>query len=125
MQSDTQVLLQVHSITKQIEYKGTVVELTETISHLPAGSQLLFSSATFERMFGRLHEIRLPADLTKSRCSRREVSPSKVLEVGSERHGNMSALPGKRRPEAEAPRGIVQSLPLLAPTERAFCRACW
>ena len=54
-------LMQVHSITKQLEYKGKMVDLTETISHLPAGSQVLLSSASFEKLFGRLHEIRLTA----------------------------------------------------------------
>ena len=38
-----------------------MVDLTETISHLPAGSQVLLSSASFEKLFGRLHEIRLTA----------------------------------------------------------------
>ena len=74
-----------HSITKQVEYKGAVVELTETISHLPAGSQLLFSSATFEKLFGRLHEIRLPADLVNSQCTIQQMPSGKkglpVLEV--------------------------------------------
>ena len=53
--------MQVHSITKQLEYKGKMIDLTETISHLPAGSQVLLSSSTFEKLFGRLHEIRLAA----------------------------------------------------------------
>eukprot|EP00891_Asterochloris_glomerata_P007201 jgi/Astpho2/7201/Aster-01519 len=69
--------LRVHSITKQVEYKGAVVELTETISHLPAGSQLLFSSATFEKLFGRLHEIRLPADLVNSQCTIQQMPSGK------------------------------------------------
>ena len=54
-------LVQVHSITKQLEYEGKMVDLTETISHLPAGSQVLLSSTSFEKLFGRLHEIRLTA----------------------------------------------------------------
>ena len=112
MQSDTQVLLQVHSITKQIEYKGAVVELTETISHLPAGSQLLFSSATFEKLFGRLHEVKLPADPTNKRCSLQQKASSKKglpdLEVSSETMATCLLDSGKHRPESSSRETILQ-----------------
>ena len=53
--------LQVHNVTKQVEYRGEMVELTESLSHLPAGSQVLISDTTFQRVAGLLHQIKLPA----------------------------------------------------------------
>jgi len=51
----------VHNVTKQVEYRGEMIELTESLSHLPAGGQVLLSDTTSQRTAGRLHEIHLPA----------------------------------------------------------------
>ena len=48
-------------MTKQVEYRGEMIELTESLSHLPAGGQVLLSDTTSQRTAGRLHEIHLPA----------------------------------------------------------------
>ena len=55
------------------------MELTESLSHLPSGGQVLLSDTTSQRVAGRLHDIRLPAfafqcprsslDRSKSRIS--------------------------------------------------------
>lgn len=50
-----------HNVTKQVEYSGEMMELTESLSHLPAGGQVLLSDTTCQRTAGRLHEILLPA----------------------------------------------------------------
>ncbi|KAL0029412.1 hypothetical protein WJX77_005563 [Trebouxia sp. C0004] len=51
----------VHNVTKQVEYRGEIIELSESLSHLPAGGQVLLSDTTSQRTAGRLHEIHLPA----------------------------------------------------------------
>lgn len=38
-----------------------MIELTESLSHLPAGGQVVISDATFARTAGCLHRIHLPA----------------------------------------------------------------
>jgi len=48
-------------VTKQVEYRGEMIELTESLSHLPAGGQVLLSDTTSQRTAGRLHKIHLPA----------------------------------------------------------------
>ena len=48
-------------MTKQVEYRGEMIELTESLSRLPAGGQVLLSDTTSQRTAGRLHEIHLPA----------------------------------------------------------------
>ena len=53
--------LQVHNVTKQVEYRGEMVDLTESLSHLPAGGQVVLSDTTFSQTAGCLHRIRLPA----------------------------------------------------------------
>ncbi len=37
------------------------MELTDSLLHLPAGGQVLLSDNTFQRIGGRLHEVKLPA----------------------------------------------------------------
>ena len=54
-------MLQVHNVTKQVEYRGEMMELTESLSHLPSGGQVLLSDTTSQLTDGRLHEIQLPA----------------------------------------------------------------
>ena len=48
-------------MTKQVEYRGEMIELTESLSHLPAGGQVLLSDTTIQPTASRLHEIHLPA----------------------------------------------------------------
>ena len=52
--------VQIHSLTKRVEYRGEFVELTDSLSMLPAGGQVLLSDSTFQRIGGRLHEVKLP-----------------------------------------------------------------
>ncbi|KAL3142345.1 hypothetical protein ABBQ38_002682 [Trebouxia sp. C0009 RCD-2024] len=51
----------VHNVTKQVEYRGEMVDLTEALSHLPAGGQVVLSDTTFSLTAGRLQHIHLPA----------------------------------------------------------------
>lgn len=53
--------MQVHNVTKQVEYRGEMVDLTESLSHLPAGGQVVLSDTTFSHTVGRLQHIHLPA----------------------------------------------------------------
>lgn len=48
-------------MTKQVEYRGEMVELTEALTHLPAGGQVVLSDTTYQRAKGRLLEVQLPA----------------------------------------------------------------
>lgn len=50
-----------HSNHKHVEYRGEIVELTNSLLQLPAGGQVLLSDTTFQRIGGRLHEVKLPA----------------------------------------------------------------
>jgi len=43
-----------------VEYRGEIVELTNSLLQLPAGGQVLLSDTTFQRIGGRLHEVKLP-----------------------------------------------------------------
>lgn len=52
--------MQVHSTRKHVEYRGEIVELTNSLLQLPAGGQVLLSDTTFQRIGGRLHEVKLP-----------------------------------------------------------------
>ncbi len=54
------VWVQVHSNHRHVEYRGEIVELTNSLLQLPAGGQVLLSDTTFQRIGGRLHEIKLP-----------------------------------------------------------------
>ena len=44
-----------------MEYRGEIVDLTNSLLQLPAGGQVLLSDTTFQRIGGRLHEVKLPA----------------------------------------------------------------
>ena len=50
-------LLQVHHVTRQIEYHGELMSLTEAIVGFPVGGQVLISGSTYQRIYGRLHTI--------------------------------------------------------------------
>ncbi len=49
-----------HSNHRHVEYRGEIVELTNSLLQLPAGGQVLLSDTTFQRIGGRLHEVKLP-----------------------------------------------------------------
>ena len=46
-------------MTKQVEYVGDVLNLLEKLSNLPAGGQVLMGPLTYQRIYGRLEELRL------------------------------------------------------------------
>ena len=46
-------------MTKQVEYVGDVLNLLEKLSDLPAGGQVLMGPLTYQRIYGRLEELRL------------------------------------------------------------------
>lgn len=50
-------ILQVHHVTRQIEYHGELMSLTEAIIGFPVGGQVLISGSTYQRIYGRLHTI--------------------------------------------------------------------
>ena len=56
-------------MTRQVEYKGDVVSLTEALVGFPAGGQVLLSGSTYQRIYGRLHTVkfddRVPKELFK------------------------------------------------------------
>ncbi|DBA91536.1 TPA: hypothetical protein ACH3X1_003159 [Trebouxia sp. C0004] len=49
--------IQVHHVTRQIEYHGELMSLTEAIIGFPVGGQVLISGSTYQRIYGRLHTI--------------------------------------------------------------------
>ena len=46
-------------MTKQVEYVGDVLNLLEKLSNLPAGGQVLMGPLTYQRIYGRMEELRL------------------------------------------------------------------
>ena len=44
-------------MTRQIEYHGELVSLTEAIVGFPVGGQVLISGSTYQRIYGRLHTV--------------------------------------------------------------------
>lgn len=46
-----------HHVTRQIEYHGELMSLTEAIVGFPVGGQVLISGSTYQRIYGRLHTI--------------------------------------------------------------------
>lgn len=69
-------------MTKQVEYRGEMIELTESLSHLPAGGQVLLSDTTSQRTAGRLHEIHLPAFTFQCAKSSLSTAQSKISFEG-------------------------------------------
>ena len=53
------LVMQVHNVTKQVEYRGELVQLTESLSHLPTGGQVLLSDTTYLLVASRLHDLKL------------------------------------------------------------------
>ena len=58
--------MQVHHVTRQVEYKGDVLSLTEALVGFPTGGQILLSGSTYQRVYGQLHNLkfydRLPGE---------------------------------------------------------------
>ena len=52
---------QAHKVTRQLEYSGSVVELTEALTSLPSGGQVMLGALAAERVAGRLRDIMLPS----------------------------------------------------------------
>ena len=50
--------MQVHHVTRQVEYRGDVISLTEALVGFPAGGQVLLSSSTYQRVYGQLHNLK-------------------------------------------------------------------
>ncbi|KAK9834423.1 hypothetical protein WJX74_001487 [Apatococcus lobatus] len=46
-----------HKVTRQLEYSGSVVELTEALTSLPSGGQVMLGALAAERVAGRLRDI--------------------------------------------------------------------
>lgn len=57
LQHQVCVAAQVHHVTRQIEYHGELMSLTEAIVGFPVGGQVLISGSTYQRIYGRLHTI--------------------------------------------------------------------
>ncbi|DBA68431.1 TPA: hypothetical protein ACH3X2_013731 [Trebouxia sp. C0005] len=55
--------LQVHHVTRQVEYRGDVVSLTDALVGFPAGGQVLISGSTYQRVYGRLHTVKFDNQL--------------------------------------------------------------
>ncbi|DBA84440.1 TPA: hypothetical protein ACH3X1_006072 [Trebouxia sp. C0004] len=51
--------IQVHHVTRQVEYRGDVVALTEALVGFPSGGQVLMSDSTYQRVYGNLHTVQL------------------------------------------------------------------
>jgi len=49
----------VHHVTRQVEYRGHVVALTEALVGFPSGGQVLMSGSTYQRVYGNLHTVQL------------------------------------------------------------------
>ena len=48
-----------HHVTRQVEYRGDVVSLTEALVGFPAGGQVLMSGSTYQRVYGNLHAVQI------------------------------------------------------------------
>ncbi len=57
--------VQVHNVTKQVEYRGELVEVTESLSHLPSGGQVLLSHTTYRGICQHAQDIKLPSPTAK------------------------------------------------------------
>ena len=86
-------LVQVHSATKHVEYRGEIMSLSESLLQLPAGGQVVLSDTTFQRIGGRLHEVKLPA-LEFQKLSQ---SPDGLLkEKGDRPRDSLEGKPGSK-----------------------------
>ena len=76
---------QVHNVTKQVEYRGELVQLTEALSHLPTGGQVLLSDTTYLLVASRLHDVKLPTAIRvcPELSAKSTVSPKSRLRLVS------------------------------------------
>lgn len=62
-------------MTRQVEYRGDVVSLTEALVGFPSGGQVLMSGSTYQRVYGNLHSVQfddhLLAKLTRPTLPKR------------------------------------------------------
>ncbi|KAA6421082.1 MAG: serine threonine kinase [Trebouxia sp. A1-2] len=82
--------IQVHHVTRQVEYRGDVVALTEALVGFPSGGQVLMSGSTYQRVYGNLHTVQFDDHLlTKlSKLSSKKAAPSsKKTGVPGSRNG--------------------------------------
>lgn len=100
----TNSLNQVHSETKQTEYSGAVVELTEAISKLPTGGQCAVSGTTFQRLLGRLHEVQ---SASKKAHSKVRTFKSKATSH-AETEPSSPHVPTENVSEATSPSKLLQ-----------------
>ena len=85
---------------KHVEYKGEIMELSASLLQLPAGGQVLLSDTTFQRIGGRLHEVKLPAlQLQRPRTS---------VDGPRGAGGGFRASEGQLKPKADWPRPSLE-----------------
>lgn len=58
-----------HHVTRQIEYRGNVVSLTEALVGFPSGGQVLLSGSTYQRIYGNLRAVQFDDKLLMSESS--------------------------------------------------------
>ena len=74
--------VQAHHVTRQVEYQGDVVTLTEALVGLPAGGQILLSDAIYQRVYGRLHTLKYKGQLQKiTSRTKRKLGKDSLLTV--------------------------------------------
>ena len=79
--------VQAHHVTRQVEYRGDVISLTEALVGFPAGGQILLSDATYQRIYGRLHTLNFkdPRKPVKKQTSSGTTDSTPPGRSGSER----------------------------------------
>lgn len=130
------MLLQVHSMSKKVEYRGEFVELTDSLATLPAGGQVLLSDSTFQRIGGRLHEVKLPNSAVPGKLTsvdeqtaRRSTRAS--LDLQSRKSSATTADPARATAQGAAKKGLgmlrvdqVCNVPAVALSLQG-CRCHW
>lgn len=82
-----------HHVTRQIEYHGELMSLTEAIIGFPVGGQVLISGSTYQRIYGRLHTIGPLAPITAT--SKSKLRRSRSLFAGEQQALSELVLVGK------------------------------
>ena len=79
-----------HHVTRQIEYRGDVVALTEALVGFPAGGQVLLSGSTYQRVYGNLHAVQFddrgPGPNTATETTSKEEAGECATPLLSEDH---------------------------------------
>ncbi|KAL3134262.1 hypothetical protein ABBQ38_006526 [Trebouxia sp. C0009 RCD-2024] len=57
--------LEAHHVTRQVEYRGDVISLTEALVGFTAGGQILLSDAAYQRIYGCLHMVKFEDQMRK------------------------------------------------------------